>query len=71
VVIALFFGISTAFWAGALAYGLALASMVAVARGNRRASPEAPPQPHREHLASDRVSVPAWSDTGHPAGADS
>jgi MFS family permease len=71
VVIALFFGISTAFWAGALAYGLALASMVAVARGNRRASPEAPPQPHREHVASDRVSVPAWSDTGHPAGADS
>ena len=32
VVIALFFGISTAFWAGGLAYGLALLSMLAVGR---------------------------------------
>jgi hypothetical protein len=30
VVVALFFGISTAFWAGALAYAVALASMIAI-----------------------------------------
>jgi hypothetical protein len=71
VVIALFFGISTAFWAGALAYGLALASMVAVARGNRRPKPDTPPEPRREHATSDRLSVAAWSGARHPTGADS
>jgi hypothetical protein len=71
IVIALFFGISAAFWAGALAYGLALASMVAVARGNRRTSPDTRPRPGRERVTSDRLSVAAWSDAGHPAGADS
>jgi hypothetical protein len=71
VVIALFFGISTAFWAGALAYGLALASMAAIARATRRTSPETPPQAHREHVTSERLAVAAWSDAGNPAGADS
>ena len=71
VVIALFFGISTAFWAGALAYGLALASMAAIARATRRTSPEIPPQARREHVSSARLSVAAWSGAGHPAGADS
>jgi hypothetical protein len=71
VVIALFFGISTAFWAGALAYGLALASMVAVGRRNPRPRPATPQEPRRDQVSPDRPSVAAWSDARHPAGADS
>jgi hypothetical protein len=71
VVIALFFGISTAFWAGALAYGLAFASMLAVVRVNRPPRQATSQEPRREHVASDRLSVGAWSDARHPAGADS
>jgi hypothetical protein len=71
VVIALFFGISTAFWAGALAYGLAFASMLTVVRVNQRPRQATPQEPRREHVASDRLSVAAWSDAHHPAGADS
>jgi hypothetical protein len=57
VVIALFFGISTAFWAGALAYGLAFGSMVAVVRVSQRPRQATPPEPRREHATSDRLSV--------------
>jgi hypothetical protein len=38
VVISLFFGISTAFWAGALAYGLACISMILLSRGRTTAA---------------------------------
>jgi hypothetical protein len=46
VVLALFFGISTAFWAGALAYAVALASMIAITAPWRAAPvPEPVPVP--------------------------
>jgi hypothetical protein len=46
VVLALFFGISTAFWAGALAYAVALASMIAITAPWREApAPEPVPVP--------------------------
>jgi hypothetical protein len=48
VVIALFFGISTAFWAGAAAYALALGSMAVITRQRREAPapvPEVGPTP--------------------------
>ena len=41
IVIALFFGISAAFWAGALAYGVALVSMGVIARSDRPAVDDA------------------------------
>jgi hypothetical protein len=47
VVIALFFGISAAFWTGALMYGLAVGSMVVITR--RASVPEEPaPEPEPE-----------------------
>ena len=39
VVIALFFGISAAFWSGAVVYGLALASMAVISGGSTPAAP--------------------------------
>ena len=62
VVIALFFGISAAFWAGALAYVLACASMAFITRGTRpspasrrRTGSTSPTGP----TTDPRVSVPA------------
>jgi hypothetical protein len=43
VVVALFFGISTAYWAGFLAYGLALGSIIVISRA--RLAPEPAPVP--------------------------
>jgi hypothetical protein len=48
VVIALFIGISTAFWAGCVAYGVALAAMVAITRRGRDHRVEAPATPASE-----------------------
>jgi hypothetical protein len=45
VVISLFFGISTAYWAGALAYGLACVSMVLLSRGRTTAAAATVPRP--------------------------
>jgi hypothetical protein len=52
VVIALFFGISTAFWTGALMYGLAVASMVVISRQATTAEPvpDATPEAEPERL---------------------
>jgi hypothetical protein len=52
VVIALFFGISTAFWTGALMYGLAVASMVVIFRQATTADPvpDAAPEAEPERL---------------------
>ena len=52
VVISLFFGISTAFWAGALAYGLACVSMVFVSRGATAAASGAATEPRPEDLVA-------------------
>jgi hypothetical protein len=46
VVIAVFFGISAAFWAGVAAYALALAAMAAIGRRAGRAAEPAPPSRH-------------------------
>ncbi|HEY6698073.1 MAG TPA: hypothetical protein VIZ67_07610 [Acidimicrobiales bacterium] len=58
VVIALFFGISTAFWAGALAYGLALASMLVLSRDAPPAVPmkRPGPEPSTRVMASRQLS---------------
>ena len=45
VVISLFFGISTAYWAGALAYGLACVSMVLLSRGRTTTAAATVPRP--------------------------
>jgi hypothetical protein len=50
VVISLFFSISTAFWAGALAYGLACVSMVLLSRGRTTAASVASPEPQPDGL---------------------
>jgi hypothetical protein len=52
VVIALFYGISAAFWTGALMYGLALASMVVISRQATTAqpTPDAEPEARPEPL---------------------
>jgi hypothetical protein len=52
VVISLFFGISTAFWAGGLAYALACVSMVLISRGQAPAEPVAPPAAEADGLVT-------------------
>jgi hypothetical protein len=52
VVIALFFGISVAFWTGALAYAVAAASMGAIAWNQRRAPSVDLPTPDDEDVAA-------------------
>jgi hypothetical protein len=52
VVISLFFGISTAFWAGALAYGLACVSMVLLSRGRTTAVSVAATEPRPDGLVA-------------------
>jgi hypothetical protein len=52
VVISLFFGISTAFWAGALAYGLACVSMVLLSQGRTTAASVAATEPRPDGLVA-------------------
>jgi hypothetical protein len=50
VVIALFFGISTAFWMGALMYGVAVVSMVVISRQATAHEPMPEPEPRPQPL---------------------